>query len=42
MLDMKLIRENPELVKKNIEKKFQNSKLPLVDELLKMCIRDSP
>ena len=36
MLDMKLIRENPELVKKNIEKKFQNSKLPLVDELLNL------
>ena len=34
MLDIKLIRENPELVKENIKKKFQNEKLPLVDEVL--------
>ena len=34
MLDMNLIRNNPELVKENIKKKFQDSKLPLVDELL--------
>ena len=32
MLDIKLIRENPELVKENIKKKFQDAKLPLVDE----------
>jgi len=35
MLDIKIIRENPELVKENIKKKFQNQKLPLVDEILK-------
>ena len=32
MIDIKLIRENPELVKENIKKKFQDAKLPLVDE----------
>ena len=34
MLDIKLIRENPDLVKENIKKKFQDQKLPLVDEVL--------
>ena len=34
MLDMKFIRENPEVVKENIRKKFQDSKLPLVDEVI--------
>lgn len=34
MLDIKLVRENPELVKSNIKKKFQESKLNLVDEVL--------
>lgn len=34
MIDIKLIRENPELVKENIKKKFQDSKLTLVDEVL--------
>ena len=34
MIDIKLIRENPELVKENIKKKFQNHKLALVDEVL--------
>ena len=34
MLDMKFIRENPELVKENIRKKFKEAKLPLVDEVL--------
>jgi len=32
MIDIKLIRENPELVRENIRKKFQDEKLPLVDE----------
>jgi len=36
MIDIKLIRENPELVKENIKKKFQDSKLPLVDEVKKL------
>ena len=35
MLDIRLIRENPDLVKDNIKKKFQDKKIPLVDELLK-------
>ena len=36
MLDIKLIRENPELVKENIRKKYQDAKLPLVDEVLEL------
>ena len=34
MLDIKFVRENPELVKENIRKKFQDAKLPLVDEVI--------
>ena len=34
MLDIRFLRENPELVKENIKKKFQDSKLPLVDEVI--------
>ena len=34
MLDIKFIRENPELVKENIRKKFKDAKLPLVDEAI--------
>ena len=34
MLDIKLVRENPELVKENIKKKFQDAKLVLVDEVI--------
>jgi len=34
MLDMKFLRENPELVKENIRKKFQDNKLPMVDEVI--------
>ena len=34
MLDMKFIRENPDVVKENIKKKFQEKKLPLVDEVI--------
>ena len=34
MLDIKFIRENPDAVKENIRKKFQNAKLPLVDEVI--------
>ena len=36
MLDINLIRENPDLVKENIKKKFQDQKLPLVDEVLEL------
>lgn len=39
MIDIKLIRENPELVKENIKKKFQDKKLPLVDEVKELDIR---
>ena len=36
MIDIKLIRENKDLVKENIKKKFQDEKLPLVDEVYDM------
>ena len=36
MLDIKFIRENPEAVKENIKKKFQDAKLPLVDQVLEL------
>ena len=36
MIDIKLIRENSELVKENIKKKFQDRKLPLVDEIIEL------
>ena len=36
MLDIKFLRENPEIVKQNIKNKFQDSKLPLVDEVIKL------
>ena len=36
MLDIKFIRENPELVKENIRKKFKEAKLPLVDEVIEL------
>ena len=36
MLDIKLVRENPEMVKENIRKKFQDSKLNLVDEVIEL------
>ncbi len=39
MLDMKFIRENPELVKENIRKKFKDAKLPLVDEVIALDAR---
>ena len=38
MLDMKFVRENPELVQENIKKKFQDAKLPLVDEVLELLM----
>ena len=40
MLDIKLIRENPELVKENIRKKFQDGKLALVDKVLELDRRN--
>lgn len=36
MLDIKFVRENPDLVKENIKKKFQDEKLPLVDQAIKL------
>ena len=36
MLDIKFVRENPELVKENIRKKYQDAKLPLVDEVIEL------
>ena len=36
MIDIKLIRENPDLVRENIKKKFQDAKLPLVDEVIEL------
>ena len=36
MIDIRLIRENPELVRENIRKKFQDAKLPLVDEVIEL------
>ncbi len=38
MIDIKFLRENPEAVKENIKKKFQDSKLPLVDEVLALDV----
>jgi seryl-tRNA synthetase len=38
MLDLKFVRENPEIVKQNIKNKFQDSKLPMVDEVLSLDI----
>ena len=39
MLDIKFVRENPEIVKENIRKKFQDAKLPLVDEVIALDIK---
>ena len=39
MLDIKFIRENPEIVKENIRKKFQEKKLVLVDEVIALDIK---
>ena len=36
MLDIRFLRENPDIVKENIRKKFQDRKLPLVDEVIEL------
>ena len=36
MIDIKFLRENPEIVKQNIKNKFQDKKLPLVDEVIEL------
>ena len=40
MLDIKFVRSNPEVVKQNIRNKFQDAKLPLVDEVLELDARN--
>ena len=40
MLDIKFVRENPDVVRQNIKNKFQDRKLPLVDEVLELDIRN--
>ena len=40
MIDIKFLRENPDLVKENIKKKFQDHKLPLVDEVIALDIKN--
>ena len=40
MLDIKFLRDNPEVVKQNIKNKFQDNKLPLVDEVIALDIRN--
>ena len=40
MLDIKFVRSNPEIVKQNIRNKFQDEKLPLVDEVLELDVRN--
>ena len=40
MIDIKLLRENPDLVKENIRKKFQDEKLVLVDEILDLDVKN--
>ena len=39
MLDLKFLRENPEIVKQNIRNKFQDEKLPLVDEVSALDVK---
>ncbi|MBR5967158.1 MAG: serine--tRNA ligase [Lachnospiraceae bacterium] len=39
MIDLKYLRENPEVVKQNIRNKFQDSKLPLVDEVIELDVK---
>ena len=40
MLDIKFVRENPDVVKENIKKKFQDAKLPLVDKAIELDERN--
>ena len=39
MLDIKFLRENPDIVKQNIKNKFQDRKLPLVDEVIELDLK---
>ena len=38
MLDIKFVRENPDVVKENIRKKFQDQKIPMVDDSSYFCV----
>ena len=40
MIDIKFLRENPDIVKQNIKNKFQDAKLPLVDEVIELDIKN--
>ena len=40
MLDLKFVRENPDIVKQNIKNKFQDKKIPLVDEVIELDARE--
>ncbi|MBR2901533.1 MAG: serine--tRNA ligase, partial [Clostridia bacterium] len=40
MIDIKFLRENPDAVRENIKKKFQDDKLPLVDEVIALDKRN--
>ena len=40
MIDIKFLRENPDIVKQNIKNKFQDEKLPLVDEVIELDLRN--
>ena len=40
MLDLRFVRENPDIVRQNIKNKFQDSKLPLVDEVIALDAED--
>ena len=39
MIDIKFLRENPDIVKQNIKNKFQDAKLPLVDEVIELDVQ---
>ena len=41
MLDIKFVRNNPDVVKQNIKNKFQDEKLPLVDEVIELDQKNS-
>ena len=40
MLDIRFLRENPDVVRQNIKNKFQDNKLPLVDEVIALDLRN--
>ena len=40
MIDIKFLRENPDVVRQNIKNKFQDNKLPLVDEVIALDLRN--